>query len=100
MNIIQIKFSPIDSTRLISCGKENIRFWRISPNAGEYGVRSIRGKAVALGSDLARGSIFTALDFEFPVRQNTLIYGGGGDSAKEFETLKHIYIASKSGDVF
>jgi WD repeat-containing protein 90 len=69
MNIIQIKFSPIDSMRLISCGKENIRFWRVSPTAGEYGVRSIRGKAVALGSDLSRGFTFTALDFEFPVRQ-------------------------------
>lgn len=28
-NILCLKFSPIDSTRMASCGKENIRFWRI-----------------------------------------------------------------------
>jgi WD40 repeat protein len=27
-NILSLKFSPVDSTRLVSCGKENIRFWR------------------------------------------------------------------------
>jgi hypothetical protein len=48
---------------------------------------------------LARGSIFTALDFEFPVRQNTLFFGGG-DTGKDFETLNHVYVACKTGDVF
>ena len=28
-NVLALKFSPIDSSRLASCGKENIRFWRI-----------------------------------------------------------------------
>lgn len=28
-NILALKFSPIDNSRLVSCGKENIRFWRV-----------------------------------------------------------------------
>ena len=41
-NILSLKFSPIDSSRMASCGKENIRFWRIKENG------SIRGSAVVL----------------------------------------------------
>ena len=26
VNILCLKFSPVDNTRLVSCGKENIRF--------------------------------------------------------------------------
>ena len=41
-NIISLKFSPIDNYKLISCGKQNIRFWRIKE------TRNIRGSAVVL----------------------------------------------------
>ena len=41
-NVIDLKFSPIDSTRLASCGKENIKLWRIRDTG------NIRGKAVVL----------------------------------------------------
>jgi WD40 repeat protein len=41
-NILNLRFSPIDNFRLVSCGKENIRFWRIK-QAG-----NIRGSAVVL----------------------------------------------------
>lgn len=41
-NILCLKFSPIDNTRLVSCGKENIRFWRIKETG------NIRGSAVVL----------------------------------------------------
>ena len=43
-NITSLKFSPLrkDNLRLVSCGKENIRFWRIKE------TRNIRGSAVVL----------------------------------------------------
>lgn len=41
-NIIQLKFSPIDNYKLISCGYQNIRFWRIRE------TRNIRGSCVEL----------------------------------------------------
>ena len=28
-NVLTLKYSPIDVEQMISCGKENIRFWRI-----------------------------------------------------------------------
>ena len=28
-NILTLKFSPFDNLKIASCGKENIRFWRI-----------------------------------------------------------------------
>lgn len=28
-NILTLKFSPFDNSKIASCGKENIRFWRI-----------------------------------------------------------------------
>jgi WD40 repeat protein len=41
-NILSLKFSPVDNFRLVSCGKENIRFWRIKETG------NIRGSAVVL----------------------------------------------------
>ena len=29
-NILSLKFSPFEERKLISCGKENVRFWRIA----------------------------------------------------------------------
>jgi hypothetical protein len=79
-----LKFSPIDSTRLASCGKENIRFWRIKNNG------SIRGSAVVLNHH-ARNTVFTSLDFE---------YGFKSSDPKENESLKRLFVASKHGMVF
>ena len=56
-NIISLKFSPIENSKLISCGKQNIRFWRIKE------TRNIRGSAVVL-NQFARDTVFTCLDFE------------------------------------
>lgn len=83
-NILCLKFSPIDSSRMASCGKENIRFWRIKGNG------SIRGSAIVLNHH-ARNTIFTSLDFE---------YGFKSVDPKENESLKRLFVASKHGMVF
>ena len=57
-NILHIKFSPIDSSKLVSCGKENIRFWRIRDHG------NIRGSVVVMNHH-ARDTVFTCLDFEY-----------------------------------
>ena len=83
-NIINLRFSPIDSSRMASCGKENIRFWRIKDNG------SIRGSAVVLNHH-ARNTVFTCLDFEFGLRSV---------DPKENESLKRLFVGSKHGMVF
>ena len=83
-NIVALKFSPIDSSRMASCGKENIRFWRIKDN------RCIRGSAVVLNHH-ARNTVFTCLDFEFGLRSM---------DPKEDESLKRLFVGSKHGMVF
>ena len=40
-NILTLKFSPFDNLKMASCGKENIRFWRIKN-------KFIQGSAVVL----------------------------------------------------
>jgi hypothetical protein len=70
---------------MASCGKENIRFWRIKENTG-----SIRGSAVVLNHH-ARNSVFTSLDFEF---------GARSVDPKENESLKRLFVGSKHGMVF
>lgn len=55
-NILCLKFSPVENLRLISCGKENIKFWRIK----NY---HMNGCPVVL-NNYARQSIFTVLDFD------------------------------------
>lgn len=83
-NILNLKFSPIDSNRMASCGKENIRFWRIKENG------SIRGSAVVLNHH-ARNTIFSSLDFEYSIRSV---------DPKENESLKRLFVGSKHGMVF
>lgn len=83
-NILALKFSPCDSSRLASCGKENIRFWRIKDNG------SIRGSAVVLNHH-ARNSVFTCLDFES---------GLASVDPKENESVKRLFVGSKHGMVF
>lgn len=78
-NILSLKFSPIDSKKLISCGFENIRFWRVQDHG------NIRGSAVILGHH-ARDTTFTCLDFEF-----------GSDQSVP---LDRIYVGTQTGTVF
>jgi WD40 repeat protein len=83
-NILSLKFSPIDSSRLASCGKENIRFWRVRETG------NIRGSAVVLQHH-ARNTVFTCLDFE---------YGFRSADRSENESLKRVFVGSKHGMVF
>jgi hypothetical protein len=69
---------------MASCGKENIRFWRIKDNG------SIRGNAIVLNHH-ARNTIFTSLDFDYGLRSV---------DPKENEALKRVYVGSKHGMVF
>lgn len=55
-HIQSIKFAPCDSNRLVSCGKENIRFWRIKN-------QHLPGNPVILKQH-ARNTAFTCLDFD------------------------------------
>jgi hypothetical protein len=70
--------------RLCSCGKENIRFWRIRETG------NIRGSAVVLNHH-ARNTVFTCLDFE---------YGFRSADRLENESLKRVFVGSKHGMVF
>ena len=54
-NILTIKFSPVETDKLVSCGKENIRFWRVK---NQY----LPGSPVILNHH-ARNTVFTVLDF-------------------------------------
>ena len=83
-NVLCLRFSPIDNTRMASCGKENIRFWRIRDTG------NIRGSAVVLNHH-ARNTVFTSLDFE---------YGFRSTDKMENESLKRIFVGSKHGMVF
>lgn len=56
-NILTIKFSPIETDKLVSCGKENIRFWRVKN-------QHLPGAPVILNHH-ARNTIFTVFDFEY-----------------------------------
>lgn len=54
---MSIKFSPIENDKLVSCGKENIRFWRIKNGY-------LPGGVVVLNHH-SRDNVFTVLDYEF-----------------------------------
>ncbi len=68
-NIMTLKFSPVNTEQLVSCGKENIRFWRVKN-------QHLPGSPVVLNHH-ARNTIFTVLDFEYhfddpnPLKQTT-----------------------------
>jgi WD40 repeat protein len=77
-DISTIQFSPTHDLRLISCGKENIRFWRIKNGF-------IPGASVVLNQH-ARTSHFTCLEF------NSV---GEGP-----EAVSQILAGSKNGNLF
>ncbi|GMH82171.1 hypothetical protein TrST_g11669 [Triparma strigata] len=54
--ISAIKFTPYDGTKLVSCGKENVRFWRIKS--------SHLPACPAILNEFARNTVFTDLAFE------------------------------------
>jgi len=83
--VLALKFSPFDPLRFASCGKENIRFWRIK-NPSRY----LQGSAVVLNHH-ARNTVFTDLDYECTFQSSDVV---------ENETMKSLYVSSKNGMVF
>lgn len=79
-----IKFSPIDSERLMACGKESIRSWRINKD-------HLSGKAVVL-SHHARASEFLDLDFD--------IFTSTSKSPEVDNYLKRVFVVSNQGMLF
>lgn len=79
-----IKFSPVNTEQLVSCGKENIRFWRVKN-------QHLPGSPVVLNHH-ARNTIFTVLDFEFALY----------DPNPRIQTteIKRVYVGSQSGLLF
>uniref|UniRef100_K3WKU4 WDR90/POC16 second beta-propeller domain-containing protein n=1 Tax=Globisporangium ultimum (strain ATCC 200006 / CBS 805.95 / DAOM BR144) TaxID=431595 RepID=K3WKU4_GLOUD len=58
--VTSIAFSPYEVDHLVSCGKENVRFWRLKKN-------HLTGSPVIL-KEYSRGTVFTDLGFD-PVYQ-------------------------------
>ncbi|KRX04875.1 WD40-repeat-containing domain [Pseudocohnilembus persalinus] len=83
-NIISMKFSPTELNKLVSCGKENIRFWRIKNG-------HLPAQTVVLNSH-ARNTVFTVLDFEFAYQEPT--------AARQSQEIRRIFVGSKTGMVF
>ena len=83
-HINTIKFVPFDEGKLVSCGRENIRFWRIKGG-------HLPGTAVVLNHH-ARNTEFTDLDFD-----------GGTGTMRSLEAdanLKRVFVTSGFGMVF
>lgn len=55
-DIVKIKFSPFEQQRLVSCGKENVRFWRIK--------RGHLPACPAILNEFSRSTEFTDVAFE------------------------------------
>ena len=78
-DITRLKFSPYNSSHLVSCGRENIRFWRVRKH-------HLPGCPVIL-NEYARNSIFTDLDFEAPGFPNEPLIG------------KRVFVSTNGGAV-
>ena len=61
VDVEAVKFSPFEELRLVSCGQESLRFWRVKENP--HATAHIPGTNVVLHG-LARNSHFTSFDFE------------------------------------
>jgi WD40 repeat protein len=79
-NIISMKFSPIDPYVLMSCGRENIRCWRLKND-------HLQGASIVL-DHRARNTIFTDVDYEFGFKSSDTV---------ENESLSRILVSSKTG---
>ena len=84
-NILTIKFSPVELDKQVSCGKENIRFWRIK---NEH----CPGGAVILNHH-ARNTVFTVLDFDFG--HNT-----EPNLSIRNDKIKRVFVGSKHGYLY
>lgn len=83
-NILTIKFCPIDTNRLVSCGKENIRFWRVKN-------QHLPGTPVILNHH-ARNTVFTVLDFEY--------FYDDPNPLKQKSEIRRVYVGSQNGLLF
>jgi hypothetical protein len=79
-----MKFSPIDRNRLVSCGRENIKFYRIKDD-------HVPGHPVILKHH-ARNTVFTVFDFEFAYEESS--------AANQSGTVKRIFVGSKHGMLY
>lgn len=79
-----MKFSPIELDKLVSCGRENIRFWRIKNGHLPAGT-------VVLNHH-ARNTVFTVFDYEFAYEEPS--------AAKQFGKVKRVFIGSKTGMLY
>ena len=79
-HINTIKFSPFEENILYSCGRENIKCWRIKND-------HLNGKAIVL-NQFARGNDFLCLDYN-----NTMF----GD---DFSNKGKVYVGSNGGCIF
>lgn len=77
-DIVKIKFSPFEQQRLVSCGKENVRFWRIK--------RGHLPACPAILNEFSRNTEFTDLAFESS-------YGKLDDE----ESPKVVFVSTKQG---
>ena len=79
-HINTIKFSPFEENILYSCGRENIKCWRIKND-------HLNGKAIVL-NQFSRGNDFLCLDYN-----NTMF----GD---DFSNKGKVYVGSNGGCIF
>ena len=79
-HINTIKFSPFEENILYSCGKENIKCWRIKKD-------HLSGKAIVL-NQFARGNDFLCLDY------NNTMFG------EDFTNKGKVYVGSNGGCIF
>ena len=84
-NILTIKFSPTEPDRLVSCGKENIRFWRIKN-------QHLPGGAVVLHHH-ARDTVFTVFDYDFGKSDQPRL-------AARDDVVKRVLVGSKHGFIY
>ena len=83
-----MKFSPFDNNTLVSCGRENIKFWRIKRDKNTKRPLLLKGSAVVL-NQYARNNNFLCLGF------NNSMFGD------EFSSDKgKVYVGTSLGCVF
>jgi WD40 repeat protein len=87
--VTQIKFSPFDEGRLVSCGKESVRFWRVKH-------KHLPGNSVVLNS--YSRSCFTALEVTLvsSAKKVVVVSDGGcvfiiNYHSREIETVRQIH---------
>ena len=86
----QIKFSPFEELRIISCGKENIRFWRVKD-------AHMPGQSVVLNG-LARNTVFTDICFEANKNaEKQFLTGGDGEESMGYR--HRAFASTENGEV-